>query len=588
MVRHLYIRMSIAGLMWAVSGQSQIVTTIAGNTTWGRVWHSAMDAAGNIYAADYDKNQVYKVTPTGTTTTIAGTGTAGYTGDGGQAVSATLRNPGDVEIAPDGTLYISDTNNACIRKVSPIGVITTFAGQCTKPGFTGDGKAATGAQLNQPWMMILDPKGNLIFVDYINHRIREVTTDGNINTIAGSGTTAVVAEADGSLAPSTSMTPGYIALGPDGTLYYSDDGNPNVGVPRVRKIDPKTNTVTTVAGNGTRAFAGDGGPATKASFVTADGIALDSAGDVYISDWGHPNIRKVSADGTITTYAGTGSAGYTGDGGDATKATFNGITGLSWDAQNNIYVADTGNARIRKVSAVPTISVTSVDNGASFVNGSLVPGEIATVFGTNLTFSNGINLASSLPLPTTFLNVQVLVNGTAAPIFAVDNVNGQQQINFQVPYEIAGQSSATVQVVDNGAAGNTVTVPVLNAQPGTFVYTVGSTTFGAILHPSYALANTSNPATAGETVLIYCTGLGAITPSVPDGNAAQGATSTMIAPTVTIGGVSATIAYSGLAPGFVGLYQINVVVPSGLASGNQPVIITANGVQSNIALLPIM
>ena len=127
-----------------------------------------------------------------------------------------------------------------------------------------------------------------------------------------------------------------------------------------------------------------------------------------------------------------------------------------------------------------------------------------------------------------------------------------------------------------------------SAQPGIFTYTVGNTTYGAILHPSYALANTSNPAARGETVLIYCTGLGTVIPQAADGAAAVGATQTTANPTVTIGGVQTEIAYSGLAPGFVGLYQINAVVPSSLSAGNQPVIITANGTQSSIALLPVM
>jgi uncharacterized protein (TIGR03437 family) len=436
--------------------------------------------------------------------------------------------------------------------------------------------------------MQLDSKGNLYFVDYNNHRIREITTDGNINTIAGSGNVAVAAAADGSLAPSTNMTPGYIALAPDGTLYYSDDGNPNQGIARIRKIDPKTNTVTTVAGSGTRAYGGDGGAATKATFITADGIALDSAGAIYVADWGHDDIRKISADGTIATYAGTGIAGYTGDGGVATAARFSNPTGLFIDGQNNIFVADTSNARIRKVSSAPTIVMTGVVNGASFANGALVPGEIATVFGTNLTFANGINLAPSLPLATSLLNVQVMVNGIAAPIFAVDNVNNQQQVNFQVPYEIAGSNSATVQVISNGSAGNTVTVPVVSAQPGIFTYVVANKTYGAILHANYSLANTSNPATGGETVLIYCTALGTVTPQPANGTAAAGATQTTISPTLTIGGVAVNnIAYSGLAPGFVGLYQINAAVPSGLAAGDQPVIITMNGTQSAIALLPV-
>jgi uncharacterized protein (TIGR03437 family) len=232
--------------------------------------------------------------------------------------------------------------------------------------------------------------------------------------------------------------------------------------------------------------------------------------------------------------------------------------------------------------------MTGVVNGASFANGALVPGEIATVFGTNLTFSNGINLAPSLPLATTLLNVQVMVNGIAAPIFAVDNVNGQQQINFQVPYDIAGSNSATVQVISTGSAGNTVTVPVVSAQPGIFTYAVGNKTYGAILHANYSLANTSNPAAGGETMLIYCTGLGSVTPQPANGTAAVGATQTTISPTLTIAGVAVNdISYSGLAPGFVGLYQINAAVPSGLAAGDQPVIITMNGTQSAIALLPV-
>jgi uncharacterized protein (TIGR03437 family) len=244
-------------------------------------------------------------------------------------------------------------------------------------------------------------------------------------------------------------------------------------------------------------------------------------------------------------------------------------------------VASTG------VTTVPSIANNGVVNGASFVTGGVVPGEIATIFGTNLTTATGINLASALPLATQLLNVQVLVNGTAAPIFAVDNVNGQQQINFQVPYEVAVKSTATLQVVNNGSSGNAIAVPVIAAQPGIFTYAAGSTTYGAILHADYQLANTSNPAIAGETVQIFCTGLGAVTPTPADGAAAAGASMTVATATVTIGGIAAAVAYAGLAPGYVGLYQINAQVPTGLSSGNQPVVITIRGAQSTIAMLPV-
>ena len=308
-VRSYITKWFLTGLAFALPLQSQIVTTVAGNSTWGRTWHNVMDAGGNLYTADGDKNMVYKITPTGITTTVAGTGTAGSTGDGGLATNATLRNPMDAVVGPDGTLYVSEYGDHCIRKVAPNGNIATFAGSCGHPGFAGDGKAATAASLNGPFTMILDAKGDLYFVDYNNRRIREITTDGNINTIAGSGNAPTANEADGSLAPSTDMLPGYIALGPDGTLYYTDDGNPNVGYPRVRKINPTTNQVSTVAGGSTRGYTGDNGPATAAQLNSASGLAVDSVGDMYISDWLNGRIRKINSSGTISTYAGTGTVG---------------------------------------------------------------------------------------------------------------------------------------------------------------------------------------------------------------------------------------------------------------------------------------
>jgi len=235
----------------------------------------------------------------------------------------------------------------------------------------------------------------------------------------------------------------------------------------------------------------------------------------------------------------------------------------------------------------PQITASGITNAASFASGSLVPGSIATVFGTNLTDSAGINLASSLPLPTQFLNVAVNVNGIPAPIFAVDNVAGRQQVNFQTPWQVAGPSTAAVSVTSNGVAGAAILVPVLDAQPGIFAYSAGDSSFGAILHPNFQLADTSHPASAGETVLIYCTGLGPVSPAQQNGSAAIGAASATATPTVTIGGIAASTTYSGLAPGFVGLYQINAVVPYGLGTGNKPVVITTGTVASNPALLPV-
>jgi len=213
---------------------------------------------------------------------------------------------------------------------------------------------------------------------------------------------------------------------------------------------------------------------------------------------------------------------------------------------------------------------------------------MATLFGSNLTSGTGINLASSVPLATELLNTSVIINqALRAPIFAVDNVNGQQQINFQVPWELAGESSAVLQVVNNGATSLPVTVPVLAAQPGVFAYAVGSDTFGVVLHANFQLADSAHPVSGGETVLVYCTNLGAVSPSIADGAAGTGNEITVVTPTASIGGVSAPVNFHGTAPGFVGLYQLNVQVPLGLDAKNQPLIISVGDASSRTVLLPV-
>jgi uncharacterized protein (TIGR03437 family) len=576
----------LGGLIAALPLWPQNISTVAGNSSWGRPITVRLDAAGNIYTTDFDNHVVYKVDSTGAPTIVAGTyKKAGATGDGGLATSATLNGPAAVAPAADGTLYICEYTGNRIRKVDTKGIITTFVGPTA--GFSGDGGQASSATIRNPLDIIVDSGGNIWFVDSNNNRIRKITPAGIINTVAGFGTAAY--SGDGASALQAGMQPGAMTLGPNGSFYFTDAGVAGQGGSyRVRMV-AGNGIISTIAGGKGLTDSGDGGPATSAGLSSPDGVAIDSAGNVYIAEAATNKIRKVSPGGTITTYAGTGGCCSTGDGGAALQATFNYPRGMTVDPANNLYVADSNSDKIRKISGAPAILSNGLVNGASFTSGGIVPGEIATIFGANLTTGTGINLAAELPLATTLLGVQVLVNGTAAPIFAVDNVNGQEQINFQVPYEVAGQgSTATIQVVDNGSPGNSITVPVLASQPGMFTYTVGSTTYGAILHANYQLANTASPAAAGETVQIYCTGLGAVSPTPADGVAAAGASMTTATATVTIGGASASVGYAGLAPGFVGLYQVNAQVPAGLTSGNQPVIITIGGAQSAIALLPVM
>jgi len=239
------------------------------------------------------------------------------------------------------------------------------------------------------------------------------------------------------------------------------------------------------------------------------------------------------------------------------------------------------------IAQPPAIAANNgVVNGASFASSGIAPGEIATVFGTNLTSLIGINPTSGLPLPKQFQNVSVTVNGTPAPIFAVDNVNGQNQINFQVPWEVAPKSTASIAVMNNIGASSAVMVPVVAAQPGIISYTSGGQNFGVILHANYQLADAGHPASPGEVMLIYCTGLGAVSNPPADGAAGSGQ-ATIVKPTMTVGGQKGTVQFSGLAPEFVGLNQVNVQLPSTLKSGNQAVVLEIDGESSNSVLLPV-
>jgi uncharacterized protein (TIGR03437 family) len=581
----------LAPLLLVLPVQAQNISTVAGNSTWNVPISVRLDAAGNMYVPDYYNHVVYKVDTVGNTTIVAGTyQKAGFAGDGALATSALLQNPAGVVPAADGTLYITEYTVNRIRKVAPNGIITTYAGT-GGAGFSGDGGQASSAEIRNPWDILIDASGNILFSDWGNARVRKITPAGIISTVAGYGTRTY--SGDGAFALQAGINPSALGLGTGGSFYIVDTGTAyDGGSQRVRMV-AANGIITTVAGNGNYAYSGDGGQATSAGIGGAAGVALDSGGNLYISDYGFHHIRKVSPGGIITTYAGAAGGGYSGDGGPALNALLNGPRGLAIDSADNLYVADGNNRRIRKISGAPAIASNGLVNAASFAPqgvapAGVVPGEIATIFGVNLTTATGINFSSGLPLPTNVLNVQVLVNGTAAPIFAVDNVNGLQQVNFQVPTGVANKPTATLQVVDNGAAGNILTVPVISAQPGIFTYNVGGSNFGAILHPnSPQLADTGHPASAGEVVVIFCTGLGTVAPAPADGSPAPGGAQTTLTATVTIGGVAAPVDYAGLAPGFVGLYQINAHVPTVLSAGNQPVVITMNGIQSAIALLPV-
>jgi len=343
-----------------------IITTVAGSASYGYSGDGGaateaqlrqpnavvIDGAGNLYIADTSNNCI-RMVPTangtyfgiamtaGSIYTVAGTGSYGYSGDGGPATDAQLRYPGGVAIDSAGNLYLADTNNHRIRKVNTGGTITTIAGT-GEAGYSGDGGAATSAKLYQPRGIAIDSADNLYIADYYNNRIRKVNTGGTITTVAGTGTAGY--SGDGGAATSAKLYYPYdVAIDSSGNLYIADTFNH-----RIRKVNTG-GTITTVAGTGSYGYSGDGGAATSAKLYYPRGVATDSAGSFYIADNLNHRIRKVNTGGTITTVAGTGSAGYSGDGGAATDAKLNNPYGVAIDSAGNLYIADKENHRIRFV-----------------------------------------------------------------------------------------------------------------------------------------------------------------------------------------------------------------------------------------------
>jgi sugar lactone lactonase YvrE len=329
--------------------------TLATNASLKIPAATAVDSSGNLYIADEYNARVRKVAlGTGIITSVAGTGVSDFSGDGGPATAATLAGPEGLAIDSAGNLFIADSDNNCIRKVAvDTGIITTVAGT-TEWGFGGDGGPATAATLAYPQGLAIDSEGNLFIADSNNNCIRKVAAQtGIITTVAGTGREGFGGDGRGATA-ALLATPSGVALDSAGNLFIADYGND-----RIRKVAAGTGIITTVAGSDDWGFKGDGSPATAATLYYPSGVALDVAGNLFIADMNNRRIRKVAADsGIITTVAGTGEKGFGGDGGPATAAEFFGVVGVYVDSSGNLFIADSNNDRIRKVSAITGIITT--------------------------------------------------------------------------------------------------------------------------------------------------------------------------------------------------------------------------------------
>ncbi|MGD1095611.1 MAG: hypothetical protein ABSB35_26900 [Bryobacteraceae bacterium] len=530
----------------------------------------AVDAKGNVYVADTNNDGVRAITPQGLIYTLAGDSAPGYGGDNGPSGSAQLNHPQGVAVDAAGNVYIADTINERVRVVSPTGVISTFAGS-GKGGYGGDGGPATSALMNQPRGLALDSSGNLYIADFYNSVVRKVSK-GIITTVAGIGTSGF--SGDGGQATAAQLfNPVAVAVDALGNLYISDSGNY-----RIRVVSPK-GIINTIAGNGTSVSTGDGGLAVNAQLAAPAGIVVDAAGNIYFSD-GPTRIRKIGPDGTISTIAGNGSIGYSGDGGPAAGAQFNALAGLALGAANNIYVADAGNNAIRLLQPVSfNLTIGSVVNSASLAGGPVAPGETVVVFGSGLGPAQ-LQQAPAGTVPTTLAGTRVLFNGVPGPVL----YTWTTQVAAVVPFATTG-TNVQVQVQYQSQTSTSANVTLAPVAPGLFTMNSSGQGQALVFNSNGSLNSASNPASPGSTISLFATGLGVTSPAGVDGSLNPSGASDpqpVQKVTATVAGQGATVTSAVGAPGLVaGVTQVNVQVPTGIPPGAAvPVFVQAGGASS--------
>ncbi|MES2776068.1 MAG: hypothetical protein V4722_17965 [Bacteroidota bacterium] len=359
---------TIAGTIYGASGFSGD-GGFATSALFNEITGVAADASGNIFIADRSNNRIRRIT-NGIVNTVAGNGGFNNSGDGGPATAAQLATPQNVTIDAIGNLFISTPT--LIRKVSVSGnIINTVAGNGFK-GYNGDSLPVAVTQMYQPFSMAADNQNNIYWSDRVSGRIRKLNTNGIVSTIAGTGIPGF--SGDGGLATNARLSlPNAIAIDTGGNIFISD-----FGPRRVRKIGTD-GIIITVGGNGGSGFSGDGGPAISAQISTPNGLVADNRGNIFVSDRDNQRVRKIASNGIISTIAGNGTAGFSGDGANAVLASLVYPADLALDTAGNLLISDQGNARVRKVNLTTGIISTIAGNGSTGFSGDGGPAVAAGI-----------------------------------------------------------------------------------------------------------------------------------------------------------------------------------------------------------------